>query len=153
MYEVLSTKTLQELQNAALRTSHRLSNVSIAFFQNYWGNIFFIYFSVVTAVTVLTVVKKITQPLHAKKSHNLSFFFLSTFIYFFSTFGKGNLTHLTTNVILSGHRFAILTMFLLRGCMILWVERLQDFYVWRGCMIFLTHSLTQVAWFIFLEVA
>ena len=38
-------------------------------------------------------------------------------------------------------------IFLLRGCVILCVERLHDFYVWRGCvffsgfMIFLTHSL------------
>ena len=45
--------------------------------------------------------------------------------------------------------FAILAMFLWRGCMIillliccviLCVERLHDFLVWRGCVIFLTHS-------------
>ena len=32
---------------------------------------------------------------------------------------------------------------------ILCMERSHDFYVWRGCVIFLTHSPTQVAWFIF----
>ena len=31
--------------------------------------------------------------------------------------------------------------FFLRGCVILFVERLRDFCVWRGCVIFLTHSL------------
>ena len=31
-----------------------------------------------------------------------------------------------------------------RGCVILCMESLHDFYVWRGCVIFLTHSLTQV---------
>ena len=58
----------------------------------------------------------------------------------------------------SGQCFAILTMFverlhdffqvdrlrdffLLRGCVVLCVERLHDF-VCRGCMIILTHSLT-----------
>ena len=39
----------------------------------------------------------------------------------------------------------------LRDCVC--VERLPDFCVWGGCVIFLTHSLTQVAGFIFLEVA
>ena len=41
-----------------------------------------------------------------------------------------------------------------KGCVIFSMERLHDFCVWRGCVIFLTHWLTQVAWFIFfLEVA
>ena len=31
-------------------------------------------------------------------------------------------------------------------------ERLHNIFAWRGCMIFLTHLLTQVAWF-FVEIA
>ena len=50
---------------------------------------------VVTSVTVVTVVRKITQPLKKKSS----------------TFAKSNLTHLTTNVMFSGQHFAILAMF------------------------------------------
>ena len=33
--------------------------------------------------------------------------------------------------------------FLSRGCVILCVDRLCDFCVWRGCAIFLTHSLRE----------
>ena len=32
------------------------------------------------------------------------------------------------------------------GCMILWVEKLRDFCVWRGCVIFLTHSHDLFFW-------
>ena len=56
-----------------------------------------------TAVTVVTVVRKLTQPLHKKIMQH--FFLLVSF------FGKCNLTHLTTNVMFSGQRFAILAMF------------------------------------------
>ena len=75
--------------------------------------------------------------------------FLSSY-YFLSTFGKRNLTHLTTDVMFTGQRFAILAMFLWRGCMIFCLlDRLRNFIclevawfcVWRGCVIFLTHSL------------
>ena len=66
-----------------------------------------------------------------------------------STFGKRNLTHLKTNVMLSGQRFAILAMFKKRDGVNLCMERLLNFCVVRGCVIFLTHSLTKVAWFIF----
>ena len=61
------------------------------------------------------------------------------------SFGKSNLTHLTTNVMFSGQCFAIFAMFLWRGCKIYLLERLHDFFccwevawfcVWRGCMIF-----------------
>ena len=34
-----------------------------------------------------------------------------------------------------------------RCCVILCMERLHDFCMWRGCVILLTHSLTQVAGF------
>ena len=87
---------------------------------------------------------------------NKSFFVF--LFYFFSNFWKSNLTNLTTDVMFSGQRFAILARFLWkgymkvfggqvawfffkRGCMIFFVERLRDFCVWRGCVIFLTHSL------------
>ena len=43
------------------------------------------------------------------------------------SFGKSHLTHLTTKLMFSGLRFAILAIFLLRGCIILCVERLLDF--------------------------
>ena len=65
-----------------------------------------------------------------------------------------NLAHLPTDVMFSGQQFAILAMFLWICCMIffsgqvawffcviLCVERLRDFCVWRGCVIFLTNSL------------
>ena len=93
--------TLQELQKAALRTLHRLSNVSMyqCSFQKYWKSIFF---KVVTAVTVWRLVRKITQPLHKKNHATSKFFFL------IKNF-QSNLTHLTTNVMFSGQRFAILT--------------------------------------------
>ena len=54
-------------------------------------------------MTVVTVVRKIMQPLH--KNQATSFFF-----YFVSNFGKSNLTHLTTHVMFLGQRFAILAM-------------------------------------------
>ena len=64
--------------------------------------------TVVTAVTVATEVRKIPQPLR-KKSRNLSILFLF-FLFFVSSFGNSNLTHLTPDVMLSGQRFAILAM-------------------------------------------
>ena len=54
--------------------------------------------------TAVTVARTIMQSLH-KKILQLLFF------YFLSTFGKRNLTHLTTDVLFSGQRFAILAMF------------------------------------------
>ena len=60
-------------------------------------------FTVVIAVAVWTLVRQITQPLHKKKSCNLNFH-----KHLFSTFRKINLT---TDVMFSGQRFAILTMF------------------------------------------
>ena len=64
---------------------------------------------------------------------------------FHSTFGKGNLAHLTTNVMSSGQRFAILAMFLCG----------EVAWYFSGCIIFLTHSLTHSGFMIyfFLEVA
>ena len=68
----------------------------------------------------------------------------ATFIfYFLSTSGKVNLTHLTNYVMFSGQRFATLTMFLLRGCVIYCMKRLHNFlceevawlFVWRGFLI------------------
>ena len=61
--------------------------------------------TLVTAVTVVTVVKIKLRNLSKKSS------------FFLSTFGKSNLTHLTTNVMFSGQRFAILAMW--RGCVML----------------------------------
>ena len=72
----------------------------------------------------------------------------SFFFYFLSTFGKSNLTHLTNNVMFSGQRFAILTVFFVRrGCMIFscpqevaWFcccpERLPDLFVSREVLWF-----------------
>ena len=60
--------------------------------------------TVVTAVTVVTVVRKITQPLNKKIMQPL-------FFYFLIFFEKCNLTHLTTDVMFSGQRFAILAMY------------------------------------------
>ena len=59
-------KTLQELQDAALRTSYRWSNVSNCSFQNYRERFFF------TVLTAVTVFRKFTQPLH-QKNHATSF--------------------------------------------------------------------------------
>ena len=88
----LSTKTLRELQNAALRTSHWLSNVSNCSFQK-----FFFYSS-----------DSSDSSDSSEKSCNLS-----TKRHFFITFGNCNLTHLTTEVMFSGQRFAILKVLLL----------------------------------------
>ena len=69
-----------------------------------------------------------------------------TFFYILSTSRKSNLTHLTTNVMISGQHYVILAMLcgevasflfggevalflLLRGGAILCLERLQDFCV------------------------
>ena len=80
------------------------------------------FFIIVTAVIVVTVVRTIMQPLH-KKYRNLSL--KKNFL---STFRKSNLTHLTTNGMFSGQRFAIFAKQIwLRGCVILCVERLRDF--------------------------
>ena len=64
------------------------------------------------------------------------------FLKLLSTLRKCNLTHLATDVIFSGQRFAILAMFCLEVSWFLCVDRLCDF----------SHLLTQVAWFIFGEV-
>ena len=53
--------------------------------------------------------------------------YIYIYINFLSTCGKSNLTYLTPNVMFSGQRFAILAMFLWRGCMIFFMERLRDF--------------------------
>ena len=104
----------------------------------------YIYFTVVTAVRVKTVVRKIMQPLRKKITQPL-------FLIIKKKIVKCNLAHLTTDVMFSGQRFAILAMCfgevaqfsLTRACMIFFVERLRDFcverlrdvLVWRGCMI------------------
>ena len=49
--------------------------------------------------------------------------------YFLSTFGKSYLTQLTTNVMFSGQRFAILAMFFLRDCVFFWCEEVAWFFV------------------------
>ena len=69
------------MQNAALITSHRLSNVSNCSFQKYWeSKFFYIKNTVVTAVSAVTIVRKITQPLHKKIIQPLFFSFtLSVF--------------------------------------------------------------------------
>ena len=59
-------------------------------------------------MTVVTVVKKLCNQFN-KKARNLS---LKKS--FYSTFGKRNLTHLATDVMFSGQRFAILAMFLFK---------------------------------------
>ena len=53
-------------------------------------------------VAVWTVARKVTQPLKKFKKIKINFF---------SSFRKSNLTNLTTDVIFSGQRFAILAMF------------------------------------------
>ena len=45
------------------------------------------------------------------------------------TFEKSNITHLTSDVMFSGQRFAILAMFFCGG--FFWVNRLCDFFVQR----------------------
>ena len=59
--------------------------------------------SVVTAVTVVTVVKNSLEPLRKK--------IMQPFFYFIIFFGKCNLKHSTTNVMFSGQPFAILAIF------------------------------------------
>ena len=56
-----------------------------------------------TAVTVVTVVRKIKQPLEKKINY--------PFFYFLGTIGNCNLTHLTIDEMFSGQRFAIVAMF------------------------------------------
>ena len=99
------TKTSRELQNAALRTSQRLSNVSNCTFKKNWESkkkrIFHDFFW--GCVIFLTTVTAVTF---------FSFFFLFfSFYNFFSTFWKSNLTHLTTDVMFSGPCFTFLAMF------------------------------------------
>ena len=50
--------------------------------------------------------------------------------YLLSTFGNNNLTHLTTDVMFSGQRFAILAMFS-KGCVTFFAKRLRDFFFER----------------------
>ena len=59
---------------------------------------------------VVTVVRIIMQPLNTKNLATSHFF-----LHFLSTFGKSKLTQSTTNVMLSGQRFAILAMFFFGG--------------------------------------
>ena len=80
------------------------------------------------------------------------FFFFFLFLKPFQYFGKSYLTLLTTDVMFSGQHFAILAMF--------FVERLCDFVCGEVAWFFgvemvhaFSHSLTPVAWFIFLNVA
>ena len=60
--------------------------------------------TVVTAVTEVTIVRKITQPLK------------ESIFYFLSTFEKCNLTHLTTDVMFSVSILQFLQCFLLHYC-------------------------------------
>ena len=95
----------------------------------------------------------------------LSVLSLLYFFYFLSTFGKNNLTHLTTNVMFSGQCFAILAMFffwevewfcLLRGCMIfvcgevVWFFSLSHsgcmIYFSGGCLIFFLRGDCVIFW-------
>ena len=69
----------------------------------------------------MTVVITIMQPFHIFKKNSLS------------TFGKSDLTHLTTNVIFSGQPFAIIAMF--GEEVAFFVERLRDFLLLRASMI------------------
>ena len=73
-----------------------------------------------TAVTVVTEVRKnhATSP----QSRNLSFFF-----YCLSTFRKSNLKQLTTDMMFSGQRFAILAMFCVKMLRDFSLKRLRDF--------------------------
>ena len=76
----------------------------------------------------MTSVKKIMQPLHKKIMQPLK-----KISSFFSTFWKSNLTHMTTDVIFSGQRFAILAMFLLFfHLMKHWCWVLNDTTTWKG---------------------
>ena len=60
----IKPKTSRESQNAALRTSHRLSNVSNCYFQTNWGSK--LNKKKFTVVIVVKVVRKIMQPLWKK---------------------------------------------------------------------------------------
>ena len=64
-------KTSQESQNAALRTSHRLSNVSNCSFQkcSEKKDFFFLELTVVTVLTVMTVLTVVTKQLCTPKHH------------------------------------------------------------------------------------
>ena len=74
-----------------------------------------------------TVVRKFTQHFH-KKMQQGDLFFL---FFFLNAFGKSNLTHSTTDMMFLGHFFAILAMFL-----------------WRGCVICQQTIFFRVAWFV-----
>ena len=70
------------------------------------------------------------------------------FFYFLCTFGKSNLKHLTTNVIFSGQRFAILTMFFSgQVAWFLFCSEVAGFCVWRRCVFFVCG---EVEWFFLL---
>ena len=62
-------------------------------------------------LTVVTVVKKIMEPLQ-KKIRQAPIIYIFFFLFSLGNFGKSNLTHLTTDVMFSGQQFAILAMFL-----------------------------------------
>ena len=96
--------------------------------------------TIVTAMTVVTVVRKITQTLHKKILQPL--FLLCHF------FGKCNSTHLTINVMFSGRRFVILAMFFCEKVAYFFLA-VKWFILLRGYMIFFweVDFFWQVAWF------
>ena len=107
---MLLSKTSRESQNAALRTSHQLSNVSSCSFQKYWESIFFCLFYSSDRSDSSDGSEKIHATSPQKICNLLLFCF--NFFYFLSSFGKSISTHLTTNVMFSGQHFAIRAMFL-----------------------------------------
>ena len=71
----------------------------------------------VTVVTVEIVTVVLLSVVNKKREK-----YIYIYIYFLSTFGQSNLTYLTTDVMFSGQRFAILAIFFLQSC-----------YGQRGC--------------------
>ena len=137
----IKKKTSREPQNAALRTSHRLPNVSNFPLKKRRKLILKIglfklvtVVTVVTAVTIVTVMRKITKTLNQKNhstSQQISNLFLSLFQHFlkeqFNTFDN------RCDVLRAASP-------MLRDCVILCVERVCGFFC-EECLHDFSHTL------------
>ena len=147
-------KTLRELQNAALRTSHWLSNVSNCLFKKYWESIlkkklrqflrksFMIVLTTITTVTAVTSVKK-----RRKKSLLSQYFWKEQFDTFDNRCDilRAAFCH-SRDVFLRLHDFSHSLPH--SGCMIFFLEVLWFFckdvawiLLWKACVIFCVERL------------
>ena len=111
-------KISRELQNAALKTSHRLQNVSNCFFQKYFYSSDRSDRSDTSEKNQKTSPTKNTQPLNF-------FYYLKKNL---SSFGLSNLTHLTTDVMFSDGWIQIWILFIKDMIWILFYKYVYEYY-------------------------